>query len=390
VDHVNARLVQRSLERSGGGARCASRCAASAPPKSSALAAQPSGFQRSLTAPKESNVQTVQVHAQAARRRASAASPRQPPAQLLCQRARTGAVVAAAGPLLGPLAARARADPPSPQSYVCACGTAPASRGCAPRRVVLPRAPPCGPAPSPARLLAPRLRAVRTRRSSRASPRRRLRSPRSEWAAEAPEAIVGRAPARRARRPRRARRVARPPAPPPPAAAAARSGTGRAGARRAVSNLDSEASLTSMEKLRRGDVHDGGAGARRVDRVDAGRGPVQHTPCKKPGVDDGELVQPEVQPEARALLRVVILQPVCGSALQGEAQQQFVQVVSVISLGFKTLAHQEIHSAQLRRWKRLTNRDATSGALRRPATPALACSRRPRHLGVSPATQRPA
>jgi hypothetical protein len=33
VDHVRARSVQRSLERSGGGARCASRCAASAPPK---------------------------------------------------------------------------------------------------------------------------------------------------------------------------------------------------------------------------------------------------------------------------------------------------------------------------------------------------------------------
>jgi len=38
----------------------------------------------------------------------------------------------------------------------------------------------------------------------------------------------------------------------------------------------------------------------------------------------------KVQPDARALLRDVVLQPVSGSAFQGEAQQQFVQVVSVI------------------------------------------------------------
>jgi hypothetical protein len=105
VDHVNARLVQRSLERSGGGARCASRCAASAPPKPSALAAQPTGFQRSLAAPKESNVQTVQAHAQAARHRASAASLERParaaPLSARSRRCSCRGLWAAAGPARG-------------------------------------------------------------------------------------------------------------------------------------------------------------------------------------------------------------------------------------------------------------------------------------------------
>ena len=50
----------------------------------------------------------------------------------------------------------------------------------------------------------------------------------------------------------------------------------------------------------------------------------------------GELVQPEVGPEPGALLGCRAIQPVSSSALEGEAEQQLLQVLRVIPLGFKS------------------------------------------------------
>ena len=89
-------------------------------------------------------------------------------------------------------------------------------------------------------------------------------------------------------------------------------------------------------RLHRGkNVHVGRAGEGRVGRVLARRCAVPDAARKEARVRHGELVEPEVGPQPGALLGCLALQPVSSSALVGEAQQQFLQVLGMVSLGLK-------------------------------------------------------